>query len=86
MPPFLYRCLQHTGKKVQAWAADDRADESLRYISSGVPCVRPGASGQPKAERVTHQHSYPMPIIAAPRKAAMRSALYLLASPCPAYG
>ena len=36
MPPFLYRC-PNTGDNVQAWAADDPADESLMYIQ--VTCL-----------------------------------------------
>jgi hypothetical protein len=36
MPPFLYRC-PNTGDNVQAWAADDPADESLTYIQ--VTCL-----------------------------------------------
>ena len=47
MPPFLYRC-PNTGDNVQAWAADDPDDDEPHLRPSDVPCVRPGASGQPK--------------------------------------
>ena len=36
MAPVLYRC-PNTGDNVQAWAADDPADESLTYIQ--VTCL-----------------------------------------------
>ena len=50
MPPFLYRC-PNTGGNVQTWAAE--IPKTMTYLRSGdVPCVRTGASGEPKTGKV----------------------------------
>jgi hypothetical protein len=36
---------------VQAWVADDREDDDLSLRRGDVPCVRPGAFGEPEDRR-----------------------------------
>ena len=45
MPPFLYRWPK-TGDTVQAWVDDEPDDDDFTHVH--VPCVRAGASSQPK--------------------------------------
>ena len=51
MAPFLYRC-PHTGKSVQAWAAEELGEDDLVFIHvTCVVCAR-GHMVNPKTGRV----------------------------------
>ena len=47
MPPFLYRC-PNTATTSRLGPHDDPEDDEITYVQVTLPCVRPGASGEPE--------------------------------------